>query len=358
MNARDDIPPSRSDLDNDGPIAAVFTDFGGRLLRATSPAAHLLGLSSAKIVGSRLIDFAAEGWQGPVENALLRMQSGSIDPFEVMLVGRSGRRSLIRMIPRRAQRLGGVAGNVLFWRRQAFSAEQPPTSSEAVARRFAYDLLRKHDDHRGRIAGELNHDVASLITVAKLTVESVAEQLQRGDLQEVSPLLSDTSGRLRESLVNVRRISTELLPSSLDDLGLVATIEWLCRQLTEIRPDMRVELQLEVDESSIGQAMKLDLYRIIEEALVNAGRHANASRARVKLVATQGQLQLTIEDDGHGFDVAPFKRGEADFRGLGLHSIGSRVDATHGSLHVESMPGTGTTIVATWPIDDASFRPR
>ena len=118
-----------------------------------------------------------------------------------------------------------------------------------MTRRFAYGLLKRHDDQRGRIAVELTHEVASLITVAKLTVENAAGQLQRGQAEDASSLLFTTSQHLRDTLANVRRISTELVPSSLNDLGLAATIEWLCRNLREAHPDMRVELQLDVDDS-------------------------------------------------------------------------------------------------------------
>ena len=152
-----------------------------------------------------------------------------------------------------------------------------------MTRRFAYGFLKRHDDQRGRIAGELSHEVASLITVAKLTVENAAGQLQRGQVEDASSLLFTTSQHLRDTLANVRRISTELVPSSLNDLGLAATIEWLCRNLRDAHPDLRVELQLDVDDLSIGPALKVDLYRIIEEALINAARHARASRTRVSL---------------------------------------------------------------------------
>jgi len=353
MNAPDD-PLLLSELVDDGSVAAVVTDGGGRVVRATSAAAALLGFTAAGLAGQRLNTLVADGWQGAVENSLLRVSSGSNEAFEALLVGRSGRRCLVRMVPRRRLRTPDADGYVLFWRRMSFHANPAPRRSEAMTRRFAYGLLRRHDDQRGRIAVELSHEVASLITVAKLTVENAAGQLQRGQVEDASSLLFTTSQHLRDTLANVRRISTELVPSSLNDLGLAATIEWLCRNLREAHPDMRVGRQPDVDDLSIGPALKVDLYRIIEEALNNAARHARASRARVTLTATHSQIQLTIDDDGDGFDVDPFLRGDDDFQGIGLHSIGSRIDATHGSLHVESMPGAGTSIVATWPLEEAS----
>ncbi|HQR72207.1 MAG TPA: hypothetical protein PLE54_16500 [Burkholderiaceae bacterium] len=346
--------PAAPRFPDEGPVAAILIDENGSLQRATVAAAELLGFSNANLVGRGLGELAADGWQGAVANALERLRSGSTEAFEAMLVGRSGRRSLLRMVPRRTAPSPGETGHVLFWRPVSFSGTPGPQHSEAASRRLAYGLLRKHDDSRGKIAGVLHSDVASLITSAKLAVERAVVDLQREDLREAATLLLATSARLREALENVRRISTELLPSSLDDLGLAATIEWLCRRLKEAHPDLRTELQLDVDESAVAQALKLDLYRIVEEALFNAGRHAGASLVRVTLVANRALIQLIIEDDGTGFDASPFVRGDAAHHGLGLHSIGSRISATHGSLSVESMPGAGTSIVATWPADEAS----
>ena len=140
-------------------------------------------------------------------------------------------------------------------------------------------------------------------------------------------------------------------PVRSSDLGLVATVEWLGRQIRETNPDLRIDLQLDVDESLISPTLKVDLFRIIEEALFNAARHARASRVGVTLVASRTQIKLNIEDDGYGFDAALRRHGDRDFMGVGLHSIGSRIDATNGSMQLESMPGAGTSIVATWPTD-------
>jgi two-component system NarL family sensor kinase len=357
MNAAGD-PSLLADVADDGRVAAIVTDGTDRVLRATDAAAELLGLPVSRLNGRHLCELAADGWQGTIEDALLRMHSGSNEPFDAMLLGRSGRRAFIRMIPRRALASAGAVGYVLFWRRLAFAVEPPRTRSEGGLRRLGYQLLRKHDTHRRRTAAELHDDVASLITVAKLTLESAAGNLKRGQSQDISSILLDTSQHLRETLVNVRRISTELHPSSLDDLGLVATIDWLSRRLKKVFPEIRVELQLDVEESTISPGLKIDIYRIIEEALLNAAYHASASRARVRLCAMGDQIELSIEDDGGGFDAAPYLRGEAEHPGVGLHSIETRVESTHGSLRVESMPGTGTTIVATWPGDSASLSPR
>ena len=125
MNAPDDTL-LLSELVDDGSVAAVVTDGGGRVMRATSAAAALLGFTAARLAGQRLSTLVADGWQGAVENSFLRMSSGSNEAFEALLVGRSGRRCLIRMVPRRKLRTPDADGYVLFWRRDVLP-RQPCT---------------------------------------------------------------------------------------------------------------------------------------------------------------------------------------------------------------------------------------
>jgi two-component system NarL family sensor kinase len=345
------------DLAAESQSAAVVTDDEGRILQGTGTAAELLGLSAAELIGRRIGDLVDESWKGAADGALMRLNGGSLDAFDLMLLGRSGRRSLVRMIPRRSLKSLERSSHFLFWRRLSFSVESGPKIPDAMTRRVAYRLIRRHDDHRARVAVELRHDVASLVTVAKLSIETAAKHLQRGQMQEVASMLFTSSEHLRDTLDRIRRITTELVPSALDDLGLAATIEWLGRQIREAHPAMRVELQLDVEEAFVSSALRLDLYRVIEEALTNAARHSNATRVRIALVATRAEIQLTVEDNGDGFDVVPLLASDATQGGVGLHAIGSRVDASHGSLQFESLPGSGTAIVAKWLIDDTLLNP-
>ena len=337
---------------DEGAVAAIVVDEYGKVLEATSGAAAMLGFEASELYGQSLSDLAAEGWSWVVQNALLRLVSGSADPFDLLLRGRSGRRTLVQMIPRPLIRAGGALQYLIVWLEQKTSVTPvpPTTASEAELRRLAYGLLKTHEVERGRVASELHDGVAPLVTMAKFMVEDALGRLARGATSEAKTLLLSTVARLRDALADVRRISTDLRPSSLDDLGLLPTIEWYCRHFTEAYPDLRVSYDLKVEEGQIADDLKLDIFRIVQEALTNVGRHAHAAEARVVLGMAGEQLQLRVEDNGRGFDIAPVLRGEPSVMGVGLHSIGKRVDATGGQLLLESSPWQGTVIGALWDL--------
>jgi two-component system NarL family sensor kinase len=337
---------------DEGAVAAIVVDEYGKVLEATSGAAAMLGFEPAELYGHGLSEMAAEGWSWVVQNALLRLVSGSEDPFDLLLRGRSGRRTLVQMIPRPLIRAGGVLQYLIVWLEQRGSnGPLPPmTEGEAELRRLAYGLLKTHDVERGRVASELHDGVAPLVTMAKFMVEDALGRLARGAQSEATTLLVNTVARLRDALADVRRISTDLRPSSLDDLGVLPTIEWYCRQFNEAYPDVRVACDLNVDENTIAKHLKLDIFRIVQEALVNVGRHAQAKEARVVLTNSDERLQLRVEDNGKGFDIVPLLRGDSSVMGVGLHSITKRVDATGGTLLLESSARRGTVIGASWSL--------
>jgi two-component system NarL family sensor kinase len=355
MTTLQDNQHLRSRVD-EGAVAAIVVDEFGIVLEATSGASAMLGLEPAELHGHSLSEMAAVGWSWVVQNALLRLVSGSVDPFDLMLRGRSGRRTLVQMIPRPLMRSGGALQYLIVWLEQKNGNSPPPPTneSEAELRRLAYGLLKTHEVERGRVASELHDGVAPLVTMAKFMVEDALGRLARGAQSEATTLLLNTVARLRDALAEVRRISTDLRPSSLDDLGLLPTIEWYCRHFREAYPDVQVTCELKVEGNAVVDDLKLDIFRIVQEALTNVGRHSHAKEARVILQHIDDRLQLRIEDNGNGFDVAPLKRGEPSVMGVGLHSISKRVDATGGTLLLESSAWHGTVIGASWTVTPAA----
>ncbi len=341
---------------DEGAVAAIVVDANGCVNEATTGAAAMLGFDPSELHGQTIADMAAEGWSWVVRNALLRVVSGSVDPFELLLKGRSGRRTLVQMIPRPLVRNGGAVQYLIVWleQRTGSGPQPPPSESEAELRRLAYALLRTHENERGRVASELHDGVAPLVTMAKFLVEAALSRIARGAADEAATLLQNTVMRLRDALADVRRISTDLRPSSLDDLGLLPTIEWYCRQFAQAFPDVRVTCDLRAEEAAIPDHLKLDIFRIVQESLTNVGRHAQAREARVSLVLSNERLQLQIEDNGRGFDTGPLRRGEPGLSGVGLLSIRKRVDATDGTLSLESSALRGTVVGAAWLLAPAA----
>jgi two-component system NarL family sensor kinase len=341
--------PGRPQLDA---VAAVRLDDEGRIVEATVEAATLLGYRSEELVGRSLIDLAAEGWRAAAQGITSRILLGSLDSGELLLCGRSGRRTLLRMVARPLDGLGH-GGHVVAWTElhEGTALAAAPAPAQTELQRLAYDLLSTQEEERMRVAAELHGGVAPLVVMAKFMVEDALQRLMRGAHSEAIEVLMTATARLRDVVGEVRRISMELRPSLLDDLGLLPTIEWFCRHCERAYRTLRVERVVDVEEADIPEGLKLEIFRIVEEALSNVAQHANARCARVSLVRRGDELELTVVDDGSGFDAGQLFYGNACLLGVGLQSIRKRVDATRGRLLLESTPLKGTVVGAVWKLE-------
>jgi two-component system, NarL family, sensor kinase len=330
-----------------GGVAAVWLDREDRIREATASAGAMLGFEPQAMVGRTLADLAAEGWRTAAEVAAARVRFGSTDSFELLMRGRSGRQTLVVMTARPQPLPGGEPGSIVAWSerrlRRRTRAEANPTDVEL--RRLAYGLLRTQEAERLKVASELHDDVAPLVVMVKYMIEDAVSRLARGATDEASDVLNGATLRLRDVLAELRRISTDLRPRLLDDLGLGPTLQWYCRGFEEACPTLAVKCRIAVEERDIAEELKLEVFRIVQEALSNVAQHARATRVNVSLVRMGDELRLAIDDDGAGFDAARVAELSA---GLGLHAIRKRVDATGGTLSLETAPHRGTRIAVAW----------
>ncbi len=340
------VLPSSSGLGET--IAAVQLDTEGRIVDITEEAASMIGFAPDALRGLSLGDLAAEQWRMLADGATARVLLGDSKPFQLLLRGKSGRRTLVQMVSRRVVHEGETT-YVLAWSEQIQRTATEPNRHDAPGlRRLAYGLLRTQEKERSRVAADLHSGVAPLVVMAKFMVEDAMGRVHLGAYAQSVALLSAVVDRLRDVLHEVRRISTDLRPSMLDDLGLLPTIEWFCRTFEETYSSICVERLLAVTEADVPDQLKLDIFRIVQELLTNVAQHAHASHVRVALARDAGELKLYVEDDGVGFDPAPYFSGEGFTAGVGLPSIRRRVEATAGQVVFESRPNGETLIGAIW----------
>jgi len=346
------MPPFAS-----GGVAAIWVDRDGRICEATASAASLLGFEPTDLIGRQLADLAAEGWHTAAEVATARVRFGSTDSFELLLRGRSGRQTLVEMTGQLQSFPNGDPGSVIAWseRRLRRRLRTEANPGDVELRRLAYGLLRTQEAERMKVATELHDDVAPLVVMVKYMIEDAQARLARGATDEASDVMDGATARLRDVLSELRRISTNLRPRLLDDLGLGPTLQWYCRGFEEACQSVAVKCRISAEERDIPEELKLEVFRIVQEALSNVAQHARANRVNVTLVRLGEELRLAIDDDGIGFDAA---RVAAQGIGLGLHAIRKRIDATGGTLALETAPHRGTRVGASWtlaaPSDDFS----
>ncbi|HEV2354632.1 MAG TPA: sensor histidine kinase, partial [Puia sp.] len=145
---------------------------------------------------------------------------------------------------------------------------------------------------------------------------------------------------------SIRRISTELRPSILDDLGLVEALKWQVRDFQK-RTGIRVVLDCTTESLNLAPAVNTGLFRIFQETLTNIARHAEASVVSARLFPDNGQLVLAIADNGKGFDPGTAKKKKT----LGLLGMKERTLMMNGSYEIRSRPGEGTTLRFSVPLD-------
>ena len=202
-------------------------------------------------------------------------------------------------------------------------------------------MVDAQETERRSISRELHDEVGQALGLLLLDAGRLSKQLASSDekgqenVQRIKTLAERT-------LQEVRNMALLLRPSMLDDLGLVAAVEWYARE-TSRRGETEVEVRSESVTEDLADEVKLCVYRVVQEALNNAQRHAHAKNVAVELTQADGTIRVKIADDGSGFDA---KRT----RGMGLLGMEERVKRLGGRIKVESQPGTGTTIEAELPL--------
>lgn len=218
---------------------------------------------------------------------------------------------------------------------------------EAVRRELLHKAITAQEEERRRIAREL-HDEASQALAALLVGLRLIENAP--SLEEVRAQVARMREVVNQTLDEIRALAWELRPSVLDDLGLVPA---LVRYIQSSRSRFGMEIDLEVvglDQVRLSWEIETALYRIAQEALTNAARHAGARHVSVILEQRGNRALLIVEDDGEGFDVARVRVSARERGYLGLYGMKERASLVGGRLMVESAPGSGTTVVVEVPL--------
>jgi len=217
------------------------------------------------------------------------------------------------------------------------------TEDRVRVRRLAAQVISAQDEERARVARELHDSTAQILTAVILQLGAAAHESHSPPLDARLATLRELAS---EALEEVRTLAHTMHPRVLDDLGLAAALEWLARQTcAQERLDVKVSVQ--EGYQPIPEPLASVLYRVAQEALRNAARHAGAQEVAIVLRHKPGVASLEVSDDGRGFDV---RRAEERRPGMGLFSMRERVALVNGRLTVTSSPGRGTRIVATVPL--------
>ncbi len=209
-----------------------------------------------------------------------------------------------------------------------------------LSERVTRDALRRAVDtqelERRRLARELHDEIGQDLTSLLLGLKTIENSKSKEELNQATAALREL---VVTALHDVRRLAVELRPKALDDFGLVPALERLAMTFGE-QTGMVVELEDRLGGLRLPSDVETALYRIVQEALTNVVKHAQAQHVSILLTWKEGRVAAVIEDDGRGFDP------RAETEGLGLLGIRERLDLLGGHIVMESTKGTGTTLVA------------
>lgn len=198
--------------------------------------------------------------------------------------------------------------------------------------------IAARENERERIAHDLHDEVGALLSTTKLylTIQQPSKEITEHTKKVASELLD-------EAILKLRSIAQNLLPESLKLFGLVKAIEHSCRQI-ENAGSLSIDFQHHLEHRLPSDA-EIHLYRIVQELLNNAIKHAKASQVGLSLFQQTDDIILTYEDNGVGFEVEETKK----ISSLGLTTLGSRVQVLQGGMQLKSTPGNGVNITITIP---------
>jgi two-component system NarL family sensor kinase len=219
--------------------------------------------------------------------------------------------------------------------------------ADAKLKVLAQRVVRSQEDERARLSRDLHDGISQWLVSIKLQIESGIVKLSGHAAQPESARVSfdRAASQLNDVLGEVRRISHDLRPALLDDLGLTAALDHLCHEFSE-HSSLPVQFASHGKADQVSDVGKTVLFRIAQEALTNIKRHAGASAVQVSLEGEDRTVKLSVSDNGSGFDVAHI--AEHPQRGIGLRNMHERLEAVGGTLELTSA-ADGTHVVATLP---------
>jgi PAS domain S-box-containing protein len=254
---------------------------------------------------------------------------------------RSERRYVLKVF-KAGNGLGVIASDVT---QRVRNAEIIASSAERL-RALRSRLAQAEEDERRRIARELHDQVSQNLTALSINISSVRNALAESEPQ-LARRLAESNELIEETADNIRNLTFDLRPPVLDDFGLVSAISWYAERV-HAQTGLTVSIEGDDPTPRLASSTEAALFRIVQEALTNAAKHARASSATVRMTASGGSICLDIEDDGVGFASSDVARNEQS-PGWGLLNMRERAEALGGTFTLDSERGSGTRIAIEVP---------
>jgi two-component system, NarL family, sensor histidine kinase UhpB len=228
-------------------------------------------------------------------------------------------------------------------------AEEALKESEDQLRRLSAQILSAQEAERSRISKELHDELGQALTLIKLRIGSISRKLRK-DQAQLHDLCNLNLSYIDEVIKNVRRMSRDLSPMILEDLGLTTALRRLANDFADAS-GVKLKMDIADVDHLFLPAYNIEFYRIVQETLTNISKHSEANNVSLAVQLQDGQVRFSIEDDGKGMEVKPAKVKEGCHTGLGLVTIRERVRMFGGKLELDSGKGRGTRVSFFIPVE-------
>jgi len=225
--------------------------------------------------------------------------------------------------------------------------EQAFKESEEMLRFLSTRLFLAQEEERSRLSKELHDQLGHDLVLLKSRLRSHSRRLEENPLQKEVETTIEVVDQIIE---DVRRLSRDLKPSLLEDLGLFASIQWLVENFSK-QYQLRINLDMADIDHLFSRDIQLSLYRIFQESLTNIAKHSGAQNVSVEIKKIDGNISFSVNDDGKGFELKKVLTRKFHEKGVGLTAMKERMHMLGGSFDADSQPGRGTTISFSVPLE-------
>lgn len=324
----------------------------GKIEFANNRFAQMHGYSPDELIGMESLKLVHPDDRSLVQEIRRKRFNGEEAPSEYEAMGLTKDGETIWTIRRFSQieykGSRAILGNVADITQRKWMQEAL-LESERDLRLLSSHLLTAEEKERKRIAQELHDGIGQSLSAIKFSLEGTLEQMGQEEtgaadaksLYAIVPII-------QEAIEEVRRIVMNLRPSTLDDLGILATIAWFSREFESVYSGIRIQKEIEIKEEDIPEHLKPVIYRVLQEALNNVAKHSRADFVRLCLRKIDGTIELDIEDNGCGFDPIEASSVGGVKKGFGLLSMRERIQLSGGVHTVKSTGVAGTIVRASW----------
>lgn len=336
----------------------IVVDRDGVIRSVNRAACELLGYTQSELVGKKMsVVLPHEKYTFGPEGALDTPGDSTIVNREADYIAKGEKKismllSAAELKNKEGRKEGAVYIAMDITKRK--EAEEALRESERKLNILSSQLLAAQEKERRRISAELHDELGQALVVFKMKLVLMCKLLETDQ--------TETRARLEELMVytddivnNVRRLSRDLSPSILEDLGLKTAIDWLVHTIAE-HSDATYSLDMTDMEDVFSDEAQITIYRIIQECLTNIAKHARAAHVSVVIRKEEDCTIFRLEDDGRGFDVQEAFSRDPGEKGLGLSAMYQRARMLGGSLDIWSEEGKGTKITFKVPFNSSTVR--